>query len=182
MRTFTITAVPFQLPPAPRKGATVSLELQPITFSEAAVFINEHHRHHVAPIGHKFSIGINDGEKVVGVAVVSRPTARMSDDGYTAEVTRLCVLEGIKNGCSMLYQACWRAARAMGYHRLITYTLASESGSSLRASGWVLIGEAGGGSWSRQERLRVDKHPLQGKLRWEAVTPAGSARAEEGRE
>ena len=102
---------------------------------------------------------------MVGAVIVGRPVARMNDDGWTAEVTR-CVTNGARNGCSILYGAAWRAARAMGYRRLITYTLPEEGGSSLKASGFRLIGEAGGGSWSRKDRPRVDKHPLQKKPVW----------------
>jgi hypothetical protein len=147
----------------------MNLTLQPITREEAHTFIDDHHRHHCSPLGEKFCIGLNDGERVVGVVTVGRPVARHYDDGYTAEVTRCCVLEGVPNGCSMLYGAGWRAAKAMGYTRLITYTLASESGTSLRASGFKCLGECGGGSWSRKERLRVDKHSTEQKLLWEAA-------------
>lgn len=142
------------------------MNLVPVTFKEAADFITKVHRHHVKPVGWKFGIGLKDGKQLVGVAVVSRPVARMSDDGETAEVTRLCT-DGSKNACSMLYGACWRAAKAMGYKRIITCTLPEEGSASLRASGWTLIGEAGGGSWSRPSRGRKDKHPLQKKLKWE---------------
>lgn len=145
------------------------LSLQPLPLAEANAFVAAHHRHHIPVVGHLFSIGLNDGERVVGCAIVGRPVARMAQDGYTAEVTRLCVLDGFPNACSKLYAASWRAARAMGYRRLITYTLASESGASLTASGWRLIGEAGGGSWHRDNRPRVDKHPTQTKLRWEVT-------------
>lgn len=103
------------------------------------------------------------------MAIVGNPNARMLLDDYTAEVTRLCVLDGYPNACSMLYAACWRAARALGYRRLGTYTLPEEGGASLRAAGWRLVGEAGGGSWDRRQRPRVDRHPTQGKLRWEAT-------------
>lgn len=81
-------------------------------------------------------------------------------------MTRLCT-NGIKNGCSKLYSASWRATQALGYVRLITYILASENGASLKASNWRLIGEAGGGSWNCKERPRVDKHPTQLKMRYE---------------
>lgn len=145
----------------------MTLELQPISLREAKAFIDQHHRHHGPPVGHKFSIAVNDGEKVVGVIVVGRPVARMLDDGWTAEVTRCCS-DGTKNVCSMLYSAAWRASRGMGYKRLITYTLDSEHGSSLKASNWKLVGQAGGGSWSCPSRPRIDKHPIQGKLLWEA--------------
>jgi len=146
----------------------MSLELQPITRKEAHAFITEHHRHHRAPVGEKFAIGVNDGVKVVGVVTVGRPVARMLDDGWTAEVTRCCT-DGTPNACSMLYAAAWRAARAMGYRKLITYTLPEEGGASLRAANWKCIGAAGGGSWSCKSRPRVDAHPLQVKFRWEVA-------------
>lgn len=146
----------------------MSLNLQPITFAEAAQFVRDHHRHHIPPIGHKFSIGANDGERVVGVVIVGRPVARGLDDGWTAEVTRCCVLDGVSNACSLLYAAAWRAARAMGYRRLVTYTLASESGGAMRASGWRVVHEVRGRSWSCSSRPRVDKHLTEDKLMWEA--------------
>lgn len=144
------------------------LELQPVSFEEACEFIRLHHRHHLPPQGHKFSIAVNDGNKIVGVIVVGRPVARHLDDGWTLEVTRCCT-DGTKNACSMLYAAAWRAAKALGYKRLITYTLQGESGASLRAAGWKVIGQAGGGTWNRPKigRFRVDLHPLQKKIRWE---------------
>lgn len=113
-----------------------------------------------------FAVGATNGADIVGVAIVGKPVARMPNDGYTAEVVRLCVVDA-PNACSMLYGASWRAARAMGYRRLVTYTLPEEGGASLRASGWRLVGEAGGGTWSRKDRPRVDLHPTQRKLRWE---------------
>ena len=144
------------------------LSLIPMTLTEAKAFVDLTHRHHKAPVGGLFAIGASDGTQVVAVVIVGRPVSRMLDDTYTAEVTRLAS-DGSRNACSMLYQAAWRAARAMGYRRLVTYTLQSEGGSSLRAAGWKLIGEAGGGSWDRRERPRVDKHPTELKFRWEAM-------------
>jgi hypothetical protein len=100
------------------------------------------------------------------VVTVGRPVARHLDDGWTLEVTRLCT-DGTKNACSLLYAAAWRAARAMGYRRIGTYILDTETGTSLTASGWKCLGKAGGGSWSVPSRPRVDKHPTQIKLRYE---------------
>lgn len=143
------------------------LSLCPVTLREARAFVAQHHRHHEPPQGGLFAICAAVSGEVVGVAIVGRPVARLlAADAFTAEVTRLCVLDA-PNACSLLYAACWRAWRAMGGTRLITYTLADESGASLRGAGWSLIGEAGGGKWSRRNRPRVDLHPLQGKLRWE---------------
>ncbi len=138
------------------------LNLQPITQKEAFAFIARHHRHHMPPVGYKFAIGANDGKKVVGVITVGRPVARHFDDGYTAEVTRCCV-DGTANACSMLYAAAWRAARAMGYRKIITYVLASETGSSIKAAGWKTLYSVKGRSWDTPSRPRVDKHPTEDK-------------------
>jgi hypothetical protein len=90
------------------------------------------------------------------------------DNGWTLEVTRCCT-DQTRNACSMLYAAAWRAAKALGYRRLITYTLASEGGSSLKAAGWKVIHQTRAQSWDRQSRPRVDKHPTVQKLLWEAA-------------
>ncbi len=142
------------------------LYVVPIEFAEAVAFIQQHHRHHKPPQGHKFSIGCSDGEKIVGVATIGRPVARNADNGWTMELTRLAT-DGTPNACSILYAAAWRAARAMGYRKLITYILKSETGVSLKAAGWRIVGETSGGSWHRESRPRVDKHPLQEKIRFE---------------
>jgi hypothetical protein len=145
------------------------LTIVPCTRSEAQAFVRQHHRHHRPSVGDVFSLAAADEAGTVrGVAMVGRPVARMLCDGWTLEVTRVAT-DGCANACSALYGAAWRATRALGWKRLITYTLASESGTSLRASGWRLIGEAGGGSWNVPSRPRVDKHPTQTKLRWEAA-------------
>jgi hypothetical protein len=142
------------------------LQLQPIDFDEACKFIAEHHRHHLPPVGWKFGVAANDGEKVVGVITVGRPVARMLDDGYTLEVTRCCT-DGTRNAPSMLYGAASRATFALGYKRLITYTLRTEPGTSLKSANWREIGVAGGGSWNRIDRPRIDTHPTEQKTLWE---------------
>ena len=149
-----------------------TLELQPVTFSEACFFILQNHSHHLPPQGHKFSIAVNDGEKIVGVIIVGRPVSRSLDDTYTAEVTRCCT-NGTKNVASMLYSAAWRASRAMGYRRLITYTLDSEKGVSLIAAGWKVVGQSKGGTWNRGNRPRIDKHPTGQKTLWAILTKRG---------
>ena len=144
------------------------IELQPITQREAFAFIRAHHRHLKPPRGWLFGVAANDGEKVIGVAVVGRPESRMLQNGYTAEVTRLCT-DGTPHVPSLLYGACWRAARALGYQRLITYTLKSESGNSVKATGWKDLGlTKKGGDWNRPSRPRVNTHPTEQKRLWEA--------------
>lgn len=146
--------------------STRKLVAVPVDLDEANEFVARHHRHHKPVVGHKFSIGAASGEAIVGVCIVGRPVSRMRDDGVTLEVTRLCT-DGTRNACSFLYGAAARAAFALGYKRIGTYILASENGASLRASGWRLIGQSGGGSWSRGSRPRVDTHPTEPKLLFE---------------
>ncbi len=157
----------------------MKLELIPITRDEASAFVAGHHRTHPKrPPGWRFGVGVALAGAVVGVAMVSNPKARLLNDGWTLEVSRVCVLEiprvvggdgkeHAAGAVAMLYAACWRAARALGFRRLVTYTLPEEGGASLRGAGWKEIGAAGGGSWSRVGRPRVDLHPTQRKLRWE---------------
>jgi hypothetical protein len=142
------------------------LSLTPITLREANAFVEQHHRHHGPSRGCIVVLAVSTASAVRGVAIVGRPVARGADDGFTAEVTRCCT-DGARNACSMLYAAAWRAVRALGYRKLITYTLAEEGGSSLRAAGFRVVGQVAGRSWSCPSRPRVDTHPLQDKLRWE---------------
>jgi hypothetical protein len=146
----------------------VALVLTPITLREANAFVAMHHRHHKPDRGCIIVLAVSDETGVRGVAVVGRPKARLLQDSWTAEVTRVCT-DGARNACSMLYGAAWRAVKALGYKRLITYTLPDEGGASLRGAGWECKGPAGGGAWHRTARPRVDTHPTQLKLLWEAA-------------
>ena len=119
------------LPPLP-------MRVVPVSFKQAKEFVGVHHRHNKPPVGHKFSIGVTVAGTLVGVAMVGRPIARAFDNGLTLEVNRTCTI-GCRNANSMLYGAAWKAAKAMGYLRLITYTQHQESGASLRAAGWVKV-------------------------------------------
>lgn len=141
--------------------------LVPMELVDANAFVRAHHRHHGPVVGHKFSIGAVLSETVVGVAILSRPVARRSDDGWTLEVTRLAT-DGTKDACSFLYGAARRATFALGYRRLITFTLPVEGGASLRAAGWKVIGTTPGRSWSVPSRPRLDKHLLGQRQLWEA--------------
>ena len=142
------------------------VEIVPITLREANALVSEYHRHHGPTTGHKFSIGLSDGEKIIGVVIAGRPVSRHLDDGLTLEVNRLCT-DGTRNACSMLYAAAWRAAKAMGYKRMVTYILESENGASLRASGWKCVGQAGGLRWTGKRRPKADLYPAEMKQRYE---------------
>ena len=128
--------------------------LAPVTLSEARAFILAHHRHNRPPVGWLFGVGLRDSDELVAVAVAGRPVARMLDDGATIEITRVCTL-GTRNAASRLYGAVCRAAAALGYRRAITYTLASEPGSSLRAAGFQVDGDVEPrDTWARPRRGR----------------------------
>ena len=144
------------------------MNIVPTTLAEANQFVAQHHRQHQPVVGHKFSIAVSKDNDVVGVCIVGRPVSRHLDNGWTLEVTRCCT-NGVKNAPSMLYGAAWRAAKALGYTRLLTYVLDSEAGTSLKAAGWKVIGVRGGGNWNCKSRPRVDTQIQQRKLLWEAV-------------
>ena len=157
------------------------MRIIPLPLAEANAFVSEHHRHHKPVRAHKFSMGAVKDGKIVGVCIVSRPVARMKDDGFTMEVSRLCT-DGTRNACSFLYSKAAKACFAMGYTKVGTYTLPEEGGVSLRASGWKFIKVTQGDrSWSCPSRPRVDKHPLQGKLSWETENPEHPHDKEEGK-
>lgn len=141
----------------------------PITFKQAKKFVNKNHSHHIAPVGWKFGVGIQEKNKLIGVGIAGRPVSRMLDDGYTIEITRCCTNASKKNIASMIYGSLARAAKALGYKRCITYTLESEKGTSLKASNWKKAKEVKGRSWNCLSRKREDKHPLCNKIRWEII-------------
>lgn len=148
------------------------LTIVPLTQREAAAFIAEHHRHHPPSRGDVFRLGVADDAGVIrGVAMVGRPVARHMDDGLTLEVTRVAT-DGCPNACSALYGAARRAAMALGWRRLITYTLATESGASLRGAGWKVIAERPARSWADASiaRPRVDTNQVTGqaKILWDS--------------
>jgi len=143
----------------------------PVTQREANAFVESFHRHNKRVAGARFSIGCSDGNGLVGVALVGNPVAPALMDGVTAEVNRCCVMpDAPKGSASFLYAACWRAWRAMGGRRLITYTLHSESGASLRGSGAKVIAELPPGrpqDWRNRPGREWQAVVGQAKFRWE---------------
>lgn len=145
----------------------MSLRPVPLTLAQANALIAALHRHHKPVVGHRFTIGAENGEgQVVGAAVVGRPVAHKTEQYRIAEVTRL-VTDGTRNACSLLYGATARAAEAMGYDRIQTFILEGERGTSLKAAGWTFDGWTEGGDWNRPSRggRRTDQ-PQERKQRW----------------
>lgn len=155
------------------------MRIRPIELKQANKFIVELHRHHKQVQGHKFSIGCFEEDKMIGVAICGRPVSRHLDNGLTMEVTRLCT-DGTKNVCSKLYSACARIAKELGYDKIVTYILESETGHSLKATGWQCEAVGCGGlKWKRNDGERTDtivnlfgeekKYPNELKQRWAKV-------------
>ena len=143
---------------------TVTVELRPVTFQVARRFVAEHHRHAGPPQGWLFGVGLYRADDLIAVGIAGRPVARGADDGRTVEITRVCTL-GDANACSTLYGALCRAAKALGYRRAITYTLATEPGSSPAAAGFVRDGDVSARpSWASASFARYD-HDLFGNPR-----------------
>lgn len=140
------------------------MKIVPISMKEANEYVTACHRHHKAVRGCKFCIGVTNCDKLVGVAICGRPVSRHLDDGLTLEINRCCT-DGTRNACSMLYGACVRIAKSMGYEKVITYTLRSENGASLKASNFKYDGIAGGEIWTGS-RKRDNGVPKELKNRW----------------
>lgn len=155
------------------------LEVRPISIAKANQFVEQNHRRHGKKTGCRFAVAAYEGERLCGVAICANPVARNADDGLTLEVARVCT-DGTRNACSILYGACARIAKNMGFRKVQTYILESELGTSLKASGWKLEGEAGRRSWqepnSRRQIMRDSfaqiemfpkkKPPEEMKTRW----------------
>lgn len=157
----------------------MSLRIVPVTLAEANAFVAKLHRHSKPTVGHRFSVGVEElvvreripsgphgAWELRGVAIAGRPVARALDDGRTVEILRVCT-DGARNACSKLYAACCRAAEGMGYALAVTYTLASESGASLRASGFKPVGEVKDRQWDTPSRPREQRELLGDRIRWE---------------
>lgn len=146
-----------------------SLSLTPIGRTQACAFVDDNHRHHARPQGYKFAVGLHDGTELVGVGMAGLPVARLLNDGYTIEVIRVAVKDSTPNGCSMLYGALTRAAKALGYRLGVTYTQVGESGASLRASGWTkaaMLAPRSGWDTKSRPRALLGTERVE-RMRWE---------------
>lgn len=151
------------------------MTIKPITLKAANEYVNRHHRHHNGTAGCKFAISVYDDDTLHGVAICGRPVGKYLDNGTTLEINRVCT-DGTKNACSKLYGACCRIAKEMGYEKIITYTLQSEDGASLKASNFICEGVAGGIHWTGQRNpdrksyqlslFNNEKYAAELKQRW----------------
>ncbi len=152
-------------------------EIVPVDQDRAKAFVSLHHRHCEAPVGWRFGAAVRNGpswldEDLLGVIMVGRPVARMIDKSTVVEVNRLCLRDAgdlAWNAASQLYGWAARQAVKRGFKKIITYTRADESGTSLKAAGWVIEARVKGRHWDTRSRPRDRRHEPIDKLRW---TPA----------
>jgi hypothetical protein len=164
-RTLTVDAAPIRIPSLQKR---LPMKVVPLHLDQAKAFIRRHHRHSLPPVSGKFAIGaVNDDGELVGVAVCGRPVARMLDDGLTLEILRVCT-DGSPNSGSFLYGRARRVASAMGYERVVTYTLKRESGASLRAAGARPTAALKPKEWTCPSRPRASQTVYrEPKIRWD---------------
>lgn len=152
------------------------MKIVPITLHEANDFVAEYHRHNgrTAWNGGRFAIGAEHDGELIGVVIVGNPISATYMDGYTVEVTRTCVRpDAPRNANSFLYGAACRAAKALGFRRIVTYTLTTESGASLRGAGWKVeaLTKDGHNDWNSKSKMDgIDRQWQavygQQKIRW----------------
>lgn len=142
------------------------MKIVPLELRDLNDLVESLHRHHKRVQGHRFSIGVESNGKIVGGASIGRPTARMTDQHKVLEVTRL-VTDGTKNACSALYAAAARIGKELGYAHIQTFILDTETGTSLKAAGWVFEKASSGGDWTRESKPnRRQDQPQCPKQRW----------------
>lgn len=151
-----------------------NLQVVPVKWGVAKAFVREHHAHCRPPAGWRFGAGVMNGSDLLGVVVVGRPVARMLDQQRIVEVNRLCVRRDLApglswNACSLLYGWAAKEARARGFERILTYTLASEVGTTLAAAGWTPESHTKGRRWDTPSRPRGDNTPRGDKVRWSRI-------------
>lgn len=148
------------------------MRVRPCTLKQANALVAEIHRHHKPVTGHRFSLALYDDSKLVAVAICGRPVARMTDAYHVLEILR-CASDGTKNAISQLYGAICRAATAMGYDSVQTFTLPEEGGASMRACGFTFAGVCGGGQWTHTDgKPRRTDQPTQEKHKWTKILGA----------
>jgi hypothetical protein len=143
----------------------MKLKIKPIHLRAANDFVKKYHRHNLPTVGGKFAISVYGNDKMCGVAICGRPTARNADNGVTLEIYRVCT-DGTYNACSKLYGACCKIAKAMGYEKIITYILASENGASVRAANFICEGKAGLMHQTGTRQKHTPTAPVEYKIRY----------------
>lgn len=141
------------------------MRLAPITLKAALKQVRAWHRHLPELQGGMFAVQVVNADGVcLGVGIAGNPPRVWQGQGRLV-ISRVAT-EGAENACSMIYGALARAAKALGYREVWTYTLPDEPGTSLRAAGFVDAGMTRGGEWARPSRARAPARRPEAKRRW----------------
>lgn len=141
------------------------LKTRPTTLKEANAFVGKIHRHHDATVGHRFSFGAELAGELVGTVICGRPVAPKTEQYKILEVTRLCT-DGTRNACSFLYGGAAKIGKIMGFQRIQTFILPTESGVSLKAAGWIFDGISHSSNKGFKNRDGRKDDPYGPKHRW----------------
>lgn len=147
----------------------MNLQIVPISIKQANEYVAKWHRHNSPVRIARFALAVQgeDGN-IHAVGIVGLPLARALMDGYIVEILRVAS-DGTRNTCSMLYGNCRKAAFALGFNRVITYNLHTESGASLKAAGFQLVcTTAGGKTWQNRPGRKHQQVVFSEKNRWES--------------
>ena len=145
-----------------------NLKCIPLTLKEANAFVIEHHRHSKQCRGHRFSLGAVYKDELVGAAIIGRAINRYLDNRFTAEILRNSVLEKAPKGTFIfLYSRAMKVWQSQGGKKILTYTLETEPGSSLKAVNFNAAAKTGffKGGWQNRSNRR-EYTPIR-KIRWE---------------
>lgn len=145
------------------------LNLSPITIGDARKYVEREHSHHHAPLSALCAVSVVDGGGlIVCVSMLGRPVSRELQAQGCVEVHRVASDGTAPHAASMAIGAIARAAIALGWRRLVSYTLLGEAGTSYRAAGWCPVSVSRDGrEWSCVSRERGAVGQPGAKVRWE---------------
>lgn len=141
------------------------LSLAPCTVKAALRYVAEHHRHLPKLQGGLFAAScVDPAGEVVAVAIAGNPSRVWQGDGKIVITRVAATVAG--NACGMLYGSLCRAAAALGYREVWTYTLPEEDGRTLKGAGFKDMGLTDGGDYGRPSRARAPAVRPEPKRRW----------------
>lgn len=149
--------------------------VRPVTVTAAKAWVRQVHRHLPEIQGGLFASSVwnEDGPAAMGIAInpprVWLGTGRIVIGRVAAMPDLEPVGDHAAPACTMIYASLCRAAKALGWREAWTYTLPSESGASLRAAGFIYMGETRGEEWDRPSRRRKAAVSPAKKGRWMRV-------------
>lgn len=88
-----------------------------LSVKDAEAFLARHERHYKAPVEAICAIGVADIDSEMRVTLHGAAILGRREPGV-GELAHIYV-DGASQGYSLLYGACWRALKALGYERAV---------------------------------------------------------------